>query len=488
MPSLGEGSHGDTARDREAAARAAGWPVRWSSATIIGSGIFLLPPALAPFGRNAIYAWPLTIAGALCLAWVFAQAGVAALRGGPYAYVARSIRRAARLHGHVELLGFASGPGIAVAVAIAGDQLRWQSSCPRSADPSAAPTGRDRRDLAADRSSTARRARGRRRAAGDDRAQAVPLIAVVAARRGPASAAAADRSARRRRRSALGAIAAAAALTLFSLLGFEAATVAAANVTDDPPATVPARDHGRHRASSASSTCLSARRCCSCCPASAPRPRPRAVRRAIVRRCSGPRPAAWLPPVRRHQRVRRLQRLDPAPGEVAAGDGPRRRPSTPGSPRTTAVGIAGPRPAIVGGRMATLLVAANYQPIDRRPVHLHGACRRRSRAGALFRLRAVGAASAAARAIRAASLVAVAVLAHALSLCDVLRRRARKRPCGALALLVAGLPIYCVDALQFPRAQPGAGGRSSRASGISRRSFCAKLRRQTSLVPSGPAI
>ena len=40
---------------------------------------------------------------------------------------------------------------------------------------------------------------------------------------------------------------------------------------------------------------------------------------------------------------------------------------------------------------------------------------------------------------------------------------------------------------QFARSQPGGGGRSSRASGISRLSFCAKLRRHTSLVPSGPA-
>ena len=37
------------------------------------------------------------------------------------------------------------------------------------------------------------------------------------------------------------------------------------------------------------------------------------------------------------------------------------------------------------------------------------------------------------------------------------------------------------------RLQPGGGGESSRASGMSRRSFCAKLRRHTSLVPSGPA-
>jgi APA family basic amino acid/polyamine antiporter len=38
------------------------------------------------------------------------------------------------------------------------------------------------------------------------------------------------------------------------------------------------------------------------------------------------------------------------------------------------------------------------------------------------------------------------------------------------------------------RLQPGGGGESSRASGMNRRSFCAKLLRQTSLVPSGPAL
>mgnify|MGYP003287731472 CR=1 FL=1 len=47
------------------------------------------------------------------------------------------------------------------------------------------------------------------------------------------------------------------------------------------------------------------------------------------------------------------------------------------------------------------------------------------------------------------------------------------------------------DPALFPHAlealHPGAGGWASRASGISRRSFCAKLRRHTSLVPSGPA-
>lgn len=40
---------------------------------IIGSGIFMLPGGLAPFGWNAVSAWAITFVGALSLAWVFAQ-------------------------------------------------------------------------------------------------------------------------------------------------------------------------------------------------------------------------------------------------------------------------------------------------------------------------------------------------------------------------------------------------------------------------------
>ncbi len=40
---------------------------------IIGSGIFMLPAGLAPFGWNAVLAWGLTFVGALSLAWVFAR-------------------------------------------------------------------------------------------------------------------------------------------------------------------------------------------------------------------------------------------------------------------------------------------------------------------------------------------------------------------------------------------------------------------------------
>ena len=40
---------------------------------MIGSGVFLLPQSLAPFGWNAIAGWVITIAGALCLAHVLAK-------------------------------------------------------------------------------------------------------------------------------------------------------------------------------------------------------------------------------------------------------------------------------------------------------------------------------------------------------------------------------------------------------------------------------
>ena len=53
---------------------------------MIGAGIFLLPALLAPFGQNAIYAWGLTIAGALFLAGTFAILS-AHIEGGPFVYV-----------------------------------------------------------------------------------------------------------------------------------------------------------------------------------------------------------------------------------------------------------------------------------------------------------------------------------------------------------------------------------------------------------------
>ena len=54
---------------------------------MIGSGVFLLPASLAPFGGISIVGWLVSTAGALCLALVFARLGAVIPRiGGPYAY------------------------------------------------------------------------------------------------------------------------------------------------------------------------------------------------------------------------------------------------------------------------------------------------------------------------------------------------------------------------------------------------------------------
>jgi len=53
----------------------------------IGSGVFLLPSALAPYGLNSLLAWAFTAIGALVLALVFSQLSRAHPQaGGPYAY------------------------------------------------------------------------------------------------------------------------------------------------------------------------------------------------------------------------------------------------------------------------------------------------------------------------------------------------------------------------------------------------------------------
>jgi APA family basic amino acid/polyamine antiporter len=54
---------------------------------MIGSGVFLLPRELAPYGWNAVFGWLLTVGGALCLAFVFASlARQFPKAGGPYAF------------------------------------------------------------------------------------------------------------------------------------------------------------------------------------------------------------------------------------------------------------------------------------------------------------------------------------------------------------------------------------------------------------------
>lgn len=54
---------------------------------MIGSGVYMLPASLAPYGWNGVFGWLVTIAGGLSLAFVFASlARALPLAGGPYAY------------------------------------------------------------------------------------------------------------------------------------------------------------------------------------------------------------------------------------------------------------------------------------------------------------------------------------------------------------------------------------------------------------------
>lgn len=64
----------------------------WSATALvvgnmIGSGVFLLPASLAPYGQASLYGWALSATGALLLAGVFAYLSRRhPIAGGPYAY------------------------------------------------------------------------------------------------------------------------------------------------------------------------------------------------------------------------------------------------------------------------------------------------------------------------------------------------------------------------------------------------------------------
>src|SRR3954451_13407371 len=67
---------------------------KWMSAamvvgTMVGSGIYLLPTTLAPFGYNLVIAFVLTGFGTMCLAFSLARLA-AAIPGGPFAYVSEA--------------------------------------------------------------------------------------------------------------------------------------------------------------------------------------------------------------------------------------------------------------------------------------------------------------------------------------------------------------------------------------------------------------
>jgi len=57
--------------------------------SMIGSGIYLLPTTLAPFGYNLVIAFLVTGFGTMCLAYSLARLS-ASIPGGPFAYVTQA--------------------------------------------------------------------------------------------------------------------------------------------------------------------------------------------------------------------------------------------------------------------------------------------------------------------------------------------------------------------------------------------------------------
>lgn len=88
---------------------------------MIGSGVFLLPASLAPFGGLAFAGWLVSAGGSLCLAFVFASlARLHPSTGGPYAYTKRAF---GNLSGFLVAWGYwisAWSTNAAIAVAFVG--------------------------------------------------------------------------------------------------------------------------------------------------------------------------------------------------------------------------------------------------------------------------------------------------------------------------------------------------------------------------------
>jgi len=201
--------------------------------TVIGSGIYLLPTTLAPYGPNLLVAFAVTISGTMCLA--FALASLAArIPGGPFAYVQSAFGETAAF---VTLWSYliSQWTGIAaVSVAVAG-AIGHVIPAARSG-PGLLVVALGSIAILTLINLTGARSAGRVQVAAT-LIKIVPLVAVVllvAMRFGSGAPVEPLTSVP----VTLAGVGAAAALMLFSLTGFEAAAVTA-NVTRDSSHTVP---------------------------------------------------------------------------------------------------------------------------------------------------------------------------------------------------------------------------------------------------------
>jgi APA family basic amino acid/polyamine antiporter len=204
---------------------------------MIGSGIYLLPASLAPFGWNAVGGWAATIVGALVLAWVFARlAHVLPQAGGAVGFVHRAFGHVpAFLVSWVYLVS-----NLTALVTLAVAAVSYLSSLVPS--------------IGSDALIPALLAIGMLwtmtllnllgvRAAGAFQTvttmiKIVPLLLVIVLAAGALTQGTADLAPFDPATISLDALAGAAALTMFALLGFEAASFATDKVRD-PATTVP---------------------------------------------------------------------------------------------------------------------------------------------------------------------------------------------------------------------------------------------------------
>jgi APA family basic amino acid/polyamine antiporter len=204
---------------------------------MIGSGVFLLPASLAPYGWNAVGGWIVTIAGALVLAWVLARLTRALPQaGGPTGFVEAAFG---------ELPAFLIGWSYLVSiwttvVAIAVAAVSYLSSFVPALG-----AGAFRPALAALALvwiMTLVNLRGARVAGGFQIAtlviKVVPLVVVIVLAAGLLAGGTGTIAPYEPAKISLGAINGAATLTLWALLGFECASLAAARVTN-PEVNVP---------------------------------------------------------------------------------------------------------------------------------------------------------------------------------------------------------------------------------------------------------
>ncbi|WP_336978431.1 APC family permease [Altererythrobacter fulvus] len=204
---------------------------------MIGSGVFLLPASLAPYGWNAVGGWIFTIGGALVLAYLLARLTRAVPRaGGATGFVEEAFGEVpAFLIGWIYLVSIWT-----TVVAIAVAAVSYLSSIFPALS---AGTGRPAiAALVLLWAMTLINLRGTRAAGGFQivtlALKIVPLVVVIAIAGGLLLFGGGEIAPYQPEAISFGQVSGAATLTLWALLGFECASLAAARV-EDPEVNVP---------------------------------------------------------------------------------------------------------------------------------------------------------------------------------------------------------------------------------------------------------